>query len=204
MKEQLMKLRQFYRDELSYHLFIATVAFCVMIVLSFILGMVWPSIASGAIQYFANMIKDAGLVDDQGAFSALGIFGNNIRAFVVTACYGFIPFVFLPVVSLALNGAILGLFAAFYVNNGQSLLVYLAGILPHGIFELPALVLAMSCGLYLCRVITDYVRFNRKGTVKPAVLNVGRVLVLNVLPLTAIAAVIEANVTPLILAHFMG
>lgn len=204
MKEQLMKLRQFYRGELSYHLFIATVAFCVMIVLSFILGMVWPSIASGAIQYFANMIKDAGLVDDQGAFSALGIFGNNIRAFVVTACYGFIPFVFLPVVSLALNGAILGLFAAFYVNNGQSLLVYLAGILPHGIFELPALVLAMSCGLYLCRVITDYVRFNRKGTVKAALANIARVLVLNVLPLTAIAAVIEANVTPLILAHFMG
>lgn len=204
MKEQLMKLRQFYRDELSYHLFIATVAFCVIIVLSFILGMVRPSIASGAMQYFANMIKDAGLVDDQGGFSALGIFGNNIRAFVVTACYGFIPFVFLPVVSLALNGAILGLFAAFYVNNGQSLLVYLMGILPHGIFELPALVLAMSCGLYLCRVITDYVRFNRKGTVKAAVLNVGRVLVLNVLPLTAIAAVIEANVTPLILAHFMG
>lgn len=204
MKEQFTKLRQFYRGELSYHLFIATVAFCVMIVLSFILGMVWPSIASGAIQYFANMIKDAGLVDDEGAFSALGIFGNNIRAFVVTACYGFIPFVFLPVVSLALNGAILGLFAAFYVNNGQSLLVYLAGILPHGIFELPALVLAMSCGLYLCRVITDYVRFNRKGTVKNAVLNVCRVLVLNVLPLTAIAAVIEANVTSLILAHFMG
>lgn len=204
MKEHFTKLRQFYRGELSYHLFIATVAFCVMIVLSFILGMVRPSIASGAIQYFANMIKDAGLVDDKGAFSALGIFGNNIRAFVVTACYGFIPFVFLPVVSLALNGAILGLFAAFYVNNGQSLLVYLAGILPHGIFELPALVLAMSCGLYLCRVITDYVRFNRKGTVKAALANIARVLVLNVLPLTAVAAVIEANVTPLILAHFMG
>ena len=204
MKEHFTKLRQFYRGELSYHLFIATVAFCVMIVLSFILGMVRPSIASGAIQYFANMIKDAGLVDDKGAFSALGIFGNNIRAFVVTACYGFIPFVFLPVVSLALNGAILGLFAAFYVNNGQSLLVYLAGILPHGVFELPALVLAMSCGLYLCRVITDYVRFNRKGTVKAALANIARVLVLNVLPLTAVAAVIEANVTPLILAHFMG
>ncbi len=204
MKEQFTKLRQFYRGELSYHLFIATVAFCVMIVLSFILGMVRPSIASGAIQYFANMIKDAGLVDDNGAFSALGIFGNNIRAFVVTACYGFLPFLFLPALSLALNGAILGLFAAFYVNNGQSLLVYLAGILPHGVFELPALVLAMSCGLYLCRVITDYVRFNRKGTVKAAVLNIARVLVLNVLPLTAIAAVIEANVTPLILAHFMG
>ena len=204
MKEHFTKLRQFYRGELSYHLFIATVAFCVIILLTFILGLVRPSIAAGAIQAFANMIKNAGVVDDEGAFSALGIFGNNIRAFVLTACYGFIPFVFLPVVSLALNGAILGLFAAFYVNNGQSLLVYLAGILPHGIFELPAMVLAMSCGLYLCRVITDYVRFNRKGTVKPALANIARVMVLNVLPLTAIAAVIEANVTPLILAHFMG
>ena len=204
MKEQLMKLRQFYRGELSYHLFIATVAFCVIILLTFILGLVRPSIAANVMQFFSNMVREAGLVGDDGSISTVGIFLNNIRAFVVTACYGFIPFVFLPVVSLALNGALLGLFAAFYVNNGQSLLVYLAGILPHGIFELPALVLAMSCGLYLCRVITDYVRFNRKGTVKAAVLNVGRVLVVNVLPLTAIAAVIEANVTPLILAHFMG
>ena len=203
MKEHFTKLRQFYRGELSYHLFIATVAFCVIILLTFILGLVRPSIAAGAIQAFANMIKNAGVVDDEGAFSALGIFGNNIRAFVLTACYGFIPVVFLPVVSLALNGAILGLFAAFYVNNGQSLLVYLAGILPHGIFELPAMVLAMSCGLYLCRVITDYVRFNRKGTVKPALANIARVLVLNVLPLTAVAAVIEAYVTPLIMALFM-
>ena len=204
MKEHFTKLRQFYRGELSYHLLFATVAFCVVILLTFILGLVRPSLAAGAMHFFANMVREAGLVDDEGAFSALGIFGNNIRAFVLTACYGFIPFVFLPVVSLALNGAILGLFAAFYVNNGQSLLVYLAGILPHGIFELPAMVLAMSCGLYLCRVITDYVRFNRKGTVKPALANIARVMVLNVLPLTAIAAVIEANVTPLIMAHFMG
>ncbi len=204
MKEHFTKLRQFYRGELSYHLFIATVAFCVIIVLTFILGLLRPSIAANVMQFFSNMVREAGLVDDDGSISTVGIFLNNIRAFVVTACYGFLPFLFLPALSLALNGALLGLFAAFYVNNGQSLLVYLMGILPHGIFELPALVLAMSCGLYLCRAITDYVRFNRKGTVKNAVLNVCRVLVLNVLPLTAIAAVIEAYVTPLILAHFMG
>ena len=204
MKEHFVKLRQFYRDELSYHLFIATVAFCVIILLTFILGLLRPSVAANTMQMFANMIKDAGLMDDDGSISTVGIFLNNLRAFLVTACYGFLPFLFLPALSLALNGAILGLFAAFYVNNGQSLFVYLMGILPHGVFELPALVLAMSCGLYLCRVITDYVRFNRKGTVKPALANIARVLVLNVLPLTAIAAVIEANVTPLILSHFMG
>ena len=204
MKEHFTKLRQFYRGDLKRPLLLSTAAFCAVIVLAFLLGLVWPAAAANGMQFFANMVREAGLVDDEGSISTVGIFLNNIRAFVVTACYGFIPFVFLPVVSLALNGAILGLFAAFYVNNGQSLLVYLAGILPHGIFELPALVLALSCGLYLCRVITDYVRFNRKGTVKPALANIARVLVLNVLPLTAIAAVIEANVTPLILAHFMG
>ena len=204
MKDQFTKLRQFYRGELSYHLFIATVAFCVIIVLTFILGLLRPSIAANVMEFFANMVRDAGLVDDDGSISTVGIFLNNLRAFIITACYGFLPFLFLPALSLALNGAILGLFAAFYVNNGQSLLVYLASILPHGVFELPALVLAMSCGLYLCRIITDYVRFNRKGTVKPALANIARVMVLNVLPLTAIAAVVEANVTPLILTHFMG
>lgn len=203
MKQQFIKLRQFYKGDLSYHLFIAAVAFCVIILLTFLLGLFLPSLPENAVRLFTDMVQESGLLEEDGSISTFGIFLNNLRAFLVTVCYGFLPFIFLPAMSLALNGAILGLFAAYYVHNGQSLLLYLVGILPHGIFELPALVLALSCGLYLCRVITDYVRHNRKDTVKPALVNIVRVLVLNVLPLTAIAAVIEANVTPLILSLFM-
>ena len=93
----------------------------------------------------------------------LALFGNNVRASAVSILYGFIPFLYLTALALGTNALILGVFAAYYVNNGVSLLVYLAGILPHGIFELTALMLAFAGGFLLCRQITQYVRSNTKG-----------------------------------------
>ena len=97
------------------------------------------------------------------------------------------------------------MFAAYYVNNGVSLLVYLAGILPHGIFELTALMLAFAGGFLLCRQITQYVRSNTKGMMKPLMLNLLRVLdnPHQDIPLLAVAAVAEVYVTPHVMALFM-
>ena len=47
----------------------------------------------------------------------------------------------------------------------SSLGVYLVGILPHGIFELPALVLFCAAGLYLCSRVTARVRGDKEGSV---------------------------------------
>ena len=77
---------------------------------------------------------------------------------------------------------------------------YLAGILPHGIFELPALVIALALGVSLCSHVTDFVRHNQKGVMVPLMLQTLRVLLLRVLPLLIVAAVMEAYVTPLVLA----
>ena len=133
----------------------------------------------------------------------LALFGNNVRASAVSILYGFIPFLYLTALALGTNALILGVFAAYYVNNGVSLLVYLAGILPHGIFELTALMLAFAGGFLLCRQITQYVRSNTKGMMKPLMLNLLRVFILHILPLLAVAAVAEVYVTPHVRALFM-
>ena len=165
----------------------------------------FPQLTDHVMGVLEQAIDSAGLSSvTETRDMAAAIFANNLTAAFSAILWGLIPFAYLAAFPLGFNFFLIGALGVYYVRSGSSLGVYLVGILPHGIFELPALVLAMSCGLYLCRVITDYVRFNRKGTVKPALANIARVLVLNVLPLTAIAAVIEANVTPLILAHFMG
>ena len=111
----------------------------------------------------------------------------------------------IPVVkaSQALGGMLLGVMGGYYVNNGHSLLVYLAGILPHGIFELPALIISLALGFYLCEVVVTYVRKNTKGLVGTALKNIARVFLFWVVPLLMVAAATEAYITPLILHLFV-
>ena len=83
------------------------------------------------------------------------------------------------------------------------MLAYLGGILPHGIFELPALVISLACGIYLCSRINQYVRKNTRGMMAPTLKNIVRVLTLTVLPLLAVAAAVEAYVTPAVMQFFL-
>lgn len=199
LKEQNRQARQFCRGELGHFLYITTAAFCALIVLSLILGLAAPELCRTMLQRFARQVQDMGIQHEDGSFSALMLFFNNIRASFWSILYGFIPFLYLPALSLGINGSLLGLFAAYYIRQDLSLRYYLAGVVPHGIFELPALILALALGLYLCRCITDYVRRNTKGTVLPALKQILRAFLLRVLPLLMAASVMEAYVTPAVL-----
>ena len=59
---------------------------------------------------------------------------------------------------------------------------------------------ALALGVSLCSHVTDFVRHNQKGVMVPLMLQTLRVLLLRVLPLLIVAAVMEAYVTPLVLA----
>ena len=78
-----------------------------------------------------------------------------------------------------------------------------AGILPHGIFELPALCLSLAAGLCLCQNINRYIRKNEKGIMKPLLLNILRVTGLVVIPLLVVAAIMESYVTPAVMQLFV-
>lgn len=202
IKRQFGELKAFYRKDYGHFLFITAVAFLVLVVLSYVGGLLLKDQAMALMQWFGEQIAQLGVMDDGGNFSTLALFLNNTRAMILGALYGVIPFLYLPALNLGVNAMLLGAFAAVYSANGLSLIYYLAGILPHGIFELPALVLSIACGLYLCRTITDYVRHNTKGAVRSAFANIARVIVINVLPLLLLAAVVEANITPAIMKLF--
>ena len=116
-----------------------------------------------------------------------------------------VRYFFLPLLSIAVNGLLMGLLAAWYHSNGISLGLYLAGILPHGIFELPALLLSAACGVCLCRNMCRLVVSSPKRTPMVELLcDLLRVMLLIVLPMTVAAAFIEAYVTPVVMALFMG
>jgi uncharacterized membrane protein SpoIIM required for sporulation/ABC-type transport system involved in multi-copper enzyme maturation permease subunit len=95
-----------------------------------------------------------------------------------------------------LNGFLIGyLGGSFAALPGHGLGVFLCGTLPHGVFELPALVLAAAFAL---RVGASMVRPAPEGWLRGmglALSDYGRGLVV-VVPLFTVAAFVEAYVTP--------
>ena len=200
MKKQLHALGDFWREEYGRWVGMTAVAFLVLVVLSYIAGRLFPEIPAAILTYFNEIVADSGIVRDDGSFSALALFGNNLRAMVLSTLYGFIPFLYLPALSMGVNAILLGMVASSV--NGQWLLLA-AGILPHGIFELPALCLSLAAGLCLCQNINRYIRKNEKGLMKPLLLNILRVTGLVVIPLLVVAAIMESYVTPAVMQLFV-
>lgn len=200
MKKQFRALGDFWREEYGRWVGMTAVAFLVLVVLSYIAGRLFPEIPATILTYFNEVIADSGIVRDDGSFSALALFGNNLRAMVLSTLYGFIPFLYLPALSMGVNAILLGMVASSV--NGQWLLLA-AGILPHGIFELPALCLSLAAGLCLCQNINRYIRKNEKGIMKPLLLNILRVTGLVVIPLLVVAAIMESYVTPAVMQLFV-
>ncbi len=200
MKKQLRALGGFWREEYGRWVGMTAIAFLVLVVLSYIAGRLFPEIPATVLTYFNEVVADSGIVRDDGSFSALALFGNNLRAMVLSTLYGFIPFLYLPALSMGVNAILLGMVASSV--NGQWLLLA-AGILPHGIFELPALCLSLAAGLCLCQNINRYIRKNEKGIMKPLLLNILRVTGLVVIPLLVVAAIMESYVTPAVMQLFV-
>lgn len=203
LKKQHRALWQFYRTEFSEELLITAISFLVICLLTFGLGLLNKDIPTRIMEYFSQMLQDNNVLTDDGRIDLLSLLGNNLRATGVSILYGFIPFLYLTALALGVNAMILGFFAAYYVNNGFSLLAYFAGILPHGVFELSAMLLSFSAGLLLCKRITCYVRKNEKGVIRPFLCNVVRLFMMHVLPLLVVAALVEAYVTPIIFQLFI-
>lgn len=204
LKEQFALLGDFFR-----HGFRRTVLWCAagMIaaaVLGFGIAAVWPDAAWNALDAFAEQVAEAGVIDGAGQMSVYALLMNNWRAMLLSAVYGIIPFIFLPVVSLISNGTLLGIMAGIYQANGMSVAVLVAGVLPHGVFELPALILSIACGVRLCRNMCRLVTGSPKK-VSFIVLaeDLLRVLVLVIAPLTVAAAFVECYVTPIVMGWFL-
>ena len=200
MKKHFRAIGDFWRVEYGRYVGMTAGAFLVLVVLAYIAGRLFPDIPVTVIGAFNEVVADSGIVQEDGSFDVLALFGNNLRAMVLSILYGFIPFLYLPALSMGVNAILLGMVASSV--NGQWLLLA-AGILPHGIFELPALCLSLAAGLCLCQNINRYIRKNEKGFMKPLLLNILRVTGLVVIPLLVVAAIMERYVTPAVMQLFM-
>jgi stage II sporulation protein M len=129
---------------------------------------------------------------------AKGIFLQNVRASAI-AWLGGVILGIAPFFMVVANGFVLGyviLFVAGISDRlGESILVLIAGLLPHAIFEIPAFLLAAVLGLSLgLDWLGDEARGQRVQTLKRTFLGSIKYFAL-VLALLVIAAVIEVFIS---------
>jgi len=128
------------------------------------------------------------------------IFVNNaLKAFLVLVL-GLGLGVF-PVLFLAVNGVVLGQVIAEVVSQ-HGLMLAITGLAPHGVLEIPAVIIAAGFGLRLGVEVGG--RFvGRPSQVRPWLRSGLRTYLRVVLPLLVIASVIEVVVTPWLAAPFV-
>ncbi len=125
------------------------------------------------------------------------IFIKNVL--VILMSFVLSPFLCLvPVIALFINGGIIGLVSTSVIQE-KSLGYLLAGLLPHGILEFPALIMGEAVALsFGTAVILALFKKERRDLLLPNLRRNLRYLVIALILLLP-AAIIETYVTPLLL-----
>lgn len=137
---------------------------------------------------------------------ALLIWLNNLKSVALVSFLGIFSFGVLGVLGLMATMAIIGVMAAMVAIGGASPLLFLSAyILPHGILEIPALLLA---GAAILRMGTTMVTPAHGQTIGEAWLRSladwAKVVVGVVIPLFFVAALLEVYLTPQIALILLG
>lgn len=135
------------------------------------------------------------------SFSAPFLFLNNTRAMLSILLAGLVSFGVLGIVLYLVNiGLIGGLFGAFELLGIPPWPLFLAGVLPHGIFELPALMIGSAAVMYIgAALVTPQTGKSMGEVIIDILADWAKISIGVVIPLLAVAAAIEAYVTPAIL-----
>jgi stage II sporulation protein M len=142
-----------------------------------------------------------GLNPLKGQVSFWFIFGNNLRALLIIAFLGLLSFGTLGILAYVLNtsliGGVLGIFKVF---GYSPLMLLLTGILPHGIFELPALIISSAAVMHIgVMLVTPEARRTLGETLIATIADWAKINLGLVIPLLAVAAAIETWITPVLL-----
>ena len=205
LQYQISGLKSAWQNGLSGEVLRTAIAFPILVMLSFTLCTVFPALRDSLLSMVLSSMESMGIVNEDGSLSALALFSNNLRATVFIMVYGLVPFIQLPALALGVNTMALGVLASWYIAQGDSIVAFLAAVLPHGLAEFPALILAFGVGLYVCGQVTRRL-FRRDESalhIWDCLVLISRMLLLVLIPLLAVAAILEAYVTPLVAALFL-
>ena len=136
----------------------------------------------------------------------MAIFWNNVRSLAVGAVLGVFSFGSLGLLLLGAPMAIVGFFAGELGALGSNPITFFSAfILPHGIFEIPAGIIATAFGLRLgASIIAPPPGVSAGEHFLHTLADLVKIFIFVVVPLLFIAAWVEANITPQIVIWFYG
>ncbi len=149
MKQKLFNIYSFYRELIienrKWIIFIVGWA-VIWLLAGMIVALFFPDISKtiydGVMAIFAGFMDKKPVINLQ---SVLQLFKQNLQSNLLVLFLGIILGI-MPLFSIAVNFFIIG-FISIYLR--QSFLFMLLGLIPHGIFEFPSLILASAFGLRL-------------------------------------------------------
>lgn len=213
-KGQARSVSEWYRRELPLTLRELRRPLAIVVGLAFVAGIVsYAWVVMRAPAYFHLTPERIGeyrtfIADNLANLDTLGeqlpaplLFYHNARTTVVFLLLGLVSFgtlgLTLFIGNIALVGGVLG---AAQLVGYSPVLAFAAGILPHGLFELSAIVLATAAMLKVgAQLVTPQTDKSLGETLLLSLADWFRVFIGIVLPLLAIASLIEIYITPLLI-----
>ncbi|NLM30429.1 MAG: stage II sporulation protein M [Methanomicrobiales archaeon] len=172
---------------------VAAVIFAISIGLGVFVVLRDPGIGADVMTLFHDQVAGQ-LLSDSPPVLAFKIFLNNLSActllFLGGASLGIAT-----VLVLAVNGLLIGAVAEI-MRQQQGSLFIAAALIPHGIFEIPSFLIAGGLGLLLGRALMA--EWYGGGDAAAAAVPLARLFIRVVVPLLAVAAVVEVFITPVV------
>ncbi len=159
----------------------------------------WESLDQGFVQGFEalSFLSVSGVI---------GVWLHNLRAILLASIFGLFSFGVLGIIILILPLMLVGYFMANFAVAGLSPWMFLAAfVLPHGILEIPAMVLAGAAILRLGASLASPAHNRTIGeSVIQASAKWARIIIGLVLPILLGAALLEVYLTPRLALWLLG
>jgi len=168
--------------------------FCATLTVGWVATEQNPSVGQDLMKIFQREV--AGQISDTNPVDMFAkLFANNLEACLLLFLGG-ASFGIFTIFIMSLNGIVIGAIIEI-VHHDHSPAFVAAAILPHGIFEIPAFVIAGALGIQLAHsLIAEW--YGQDDAAAGAGQS-GRRFLLYVLPLVAAAAAVEAFITPVVI-----
>ncbi|MDP2797830.1 MAG: stage II sporulation protein M [Methanoregula sp.] len=153
-----------------------------------------PAVGESLMKLFENEVAGQ-MMGDNPFDMCIKLFFNNTEACILLFLGG-ASFGILTIFIMSLNGIVIGAIMEI-IHKDHSWTFIAAALLPHGIFEIPAFIIAGALGILLAQSLISewYGGADTAGEAR----NLARIFLLYVLPLVVIAACVEAFITPVII-----
>jgi len=195
-ENMLIKIRNIVSGEIRFYFKALILLFLISGILGFIIGQASPQAAGEAVMEF---IEEFSFLDELNSIQIfILIFVNNMLKSLAALVLG-IFFGIIPVLFVLINGYTIGIILSVIIAESGVGLVLL-GTIPHGIFEIPAVIIAASYGVFLGEKFSK--KLSGKEPFRPYWQKALCQFKAVVIPLLFIAAFIETFLAGLILKIF--